>query len=120
VYKRQLHYWANDRVGEPFWDQRRAMELPATLRAKIGQWQAAGFIHREHEELFTEVGWFQVFAGQEVAAHGYNPLADAMPEADLRALLDGTEAAMVEQVRALPRHVEVLAGLVGRVEEPVP
>lgn len=108
-----LHYWANDRRGEPFWDERRAMELPGTLRAKIDQWQATGFIHREHEELFTEVGWFQVFAGQEVEARGYNPMADALPEAELRALLDGTEAALVEQVRPLPRHIDVLAALVG-------
>ncbi len=114
-----LHYWANDRRGEPFWDERRAMELPDTLSAKIAQWQASGFIHREHEELFTEVAWFQVFAGQEVAAHGYNPLADALPEADLRALLDGTEAALVKQVRPLPRHIDVLAALVQNAKEPV-
>ena len=42
--------------------------------------RAAGFIHREHEELFTEVGWLQVFAGQGVEARGYNPIADALPE----------------------------------------
>lgn len=108
-----LHYWANSRRGEAFWDERRAMELPVTLRAKIDQWQASGFIHREHEELFTEVGWFQVFAGQEVAARGYNPIADALPEAELRGLLESTEAALVEQVRSLPRHIDVLGGLVG-------
>ena len=107
-----LHYWANDRRGEAFWDERRAMELPDTLRVKIDQWRATGFIHREHEELFTEVAWFQVLAGQDVSAGGYNPMADVLPEADLRALLDGTEAALVEQVRALPRHIDVLARLV--------
>ena len=107
-----LHYWANSRTGEPFWDERRAMELPETLTAKIAQWQANGFIHREHEELFTEVGWFQIFAGQGVAANGYNPLADALSEPELRALLDGTEATLVEAVKAMPRHVDVLAALV--------
>ena len=111
-----LHYWANDRRGEPFWDERRSMALPATLRAKIDRWQAMGFIHREHEELFTEVGWFQVLAGQGVAAAGYNPMADALPEAELRALLEGTEAALVEQVRGLPRHIDVLAALVRNKE----
>lgn len=108
-----LHYWANGRRGEPFWDERRGMDLPETLRAKIAQWQASGFIHREHEELFTEVGWFQVFAGQEIAAASYNPLADALPEPELRLLLDGAEAALVEQVRSLPRHIDVLAALAG-------
>ena len=108
-----LHYWANDRRGEPLWDAMRSAELPATLTAKIAQWQASGFIHREHEELFTEVGWFQVFAGQEVAAGGFNPIAGGLPEAQLRALLDETEAALVEQVRTLPRHIDVIAALAG-------
>lgn len=111
-----LHYWANDRRGEPLWDHVRAMDLPETLRAKIDQWQSAGFIHREHEELFTEVGWFQVLAGQEVEARGYNPIADAMPEADLRAFLEATEAALVEQVRPLPRHLDVIQRIVGQAQ----
>lgn len=109
-----LHYWANARHGEPLWDDVRAMALPETLRAKIDQWQASGFIHREHEELFTEVGWFQVLAGQEVEVRGYNPMADALPEAELRALLDGTEAAMVEQVRPLPHHIDALKRLIAQ------
>lgn len=109
-----LHYWANHRRGEPFWDERRAMELPETLAVKIENWRASGFIHREHEELFTEVAWFQVFAGQEVAANRYNPMADVISETDLRALIEGTEAALVEQVRLLPRHIEVLARLAGQ------
>lgn len=109
-----LHYWANDRQGEPFWDERRTMALPDTLAAKLAQWQATGFIHREHEELFTEVGWFQVLAGQGVSAQGYNPIADSLPEGELRAFLEATEAALVEQVRPLPRHLDVLQRLVGQ------
>ncbi len=107
-----LHYWANQRHGEPFWDAMRAMELPATLAAKLEQWRASGFIHREHEELFTEQGWFQVLAGQGIEAAGYNPMADAMPEAQLRALLEEIEVALVEQVRPMPRHLEFLRSFV--------
>lgn len=107
-----LHYWANARHGEPLWDHVRTMALPDTLSAKIEHWQATGFIHREHEELFTEVGWFQVLAGQDVEARGYNPMADALPEADLRALLANSEAAAVEPVRPLPHHIDALKRLV--------
>lgn len=107
-----LHYTANEREGEPFWDHVRTMQLPATLIAKIEQWRASGFIHREHEELFTEVAWFQVFAGQGVEAHGYNPVADALPETSLHALLDETEVALVEQVQQMPRHLDFLQSYV--------
>ena len=113
-----LHYTANAREGEPFWDEVRAMELPDTLLAKLDQWRATGLIHREHEELFTDVGWFQVLVGQGVEARGYNPLADALPETDLRALLDGTEAALVEEVRQMPRHLDFLQSMMTSAPTP--
>ncbi|QZH73782.1 MAG: tryptophan 7-halogenase [Erythrobacter sp.] len=116
-----LHYTANERMGQPFWDHVRTMELPSTLTAKLEQWRASGFIHREHEELFTEVGWFQVLAGQGVASRGYNPIADALPEADLRRLLDETELALVEAVRPMAGHLDFLQKYVrgaARMEEP--
>ncbi|TIX51727.1 tryptophan halogenase family protein [Alteraurantiacibacter aquimixticola] len=115
-----LHYTANEREGRPFWDHVRSMELPATLTARMEQWRAGGFIHREHEELFTEIAWFQVFAGQGVEARGYNPMADTLPEAELRALLDETEASLVEQVKPMPRHLDFLQGFVtGKTNEKV-
>ncbi|MXO70960.1 tryptophan halogenase [Altererythrobacter buctensis] len=109
-----LHYWANQRHGQPFWDQVRNMDLPDTLAAKLDLWRAAGFIHREHEELFTPVGWFQVLAGQGVAAHGYNPVADALGEADLARLLHETETSLVDQARAMPRHLDFLRDYIGQ------
>jgi tryptophan 7-halogenase len=107
-----LHYWANQREGEPFWDAVRAMALPETLTEKIRLWRDAAFIHREHEELFTEVGWFQVLVGQGVTANGYNPIADQMSEQGLQDLLNGTEVAFVEEVKQMPRHLDVLQDLV--------
>ncbi|UOR16766.1 tryptophan 7-halogenase [Qipengyuania aquimaris] len=109
-----LHYWANGREGQPFWDAMRALDLPDPLSAKIAQWRAGGHIHREHEELFTEVAWFQVLAGQGVEADSYNPLADAVPENELVGLLASTEEQMVRAANAMPQHVEVLGKLVSQ------
>lgn len=117
-----LHYHANQREGEPFWDDVRHMALPDTLVAKLDLWRATGFIHREHEELFTEVGWFQVLAGQGVEAESYNPMADSLPEAELRQMLDQHEAAIIGQVRQMPGHIQFLqnyaSGPSPRVEVP--
>jgi len=107
-----LHYTANERHGQPFWDHVRNMELPETLTAKMAQWRASGFIHREHEELFTEVAWFQVFAGQGVEAQAYNPVANAIPEVELHVLLDDTELSLVEQVKPMGRHIDLLQSLI--------
>ncbi|QZD90120.1 tryptophan 7-halogenase [Qipengyuania aurantiaca] len=115
-----LHYTANRRDGQPFWDDVRNMALPETLVAKIASWKAAGLIHREHEELFTDVGWLQVFAGQGVEAEGYNPMADALTDDELRALLDGTEHALVEEVKAMPRHLDFLQQFIRPAPQGVP
>jgi tryptophan 7-halogenase len=103
-----LHYTANQRLGEPLWDYVRTMQLPDTLTAKIEQFRAAAYIHREHEELFTEVAWFQVLAGQGIEPHGWNPLADALPPQDLARFLGATEAALTAEARAMPLHADFL------------
>ncbi len=116
-----LHYTANERVGQPFWDHVRTMDLPDTLTAKLDHWRATGFIHREHEELFTEVAWLQVLAGQGVETRGYNPMADAMPEADLQTMLENIEHGLAEQAAPMPHHIDFLKNFISgsaRVEVP--
>ncbi|MDZ7588885.1 MAG: tryptophan halogenase family protein [Parasphingorhabdus sp.] len=109
-----LHYWANQRVGQPFWDAQRNIALPETLTHKLALWQANGFIHREHEELFTEVGWFQVLAGQDIAARSYNPVANSLTEAELAEMLTAIERDAVNEVRQMPRHLDFLQSFVGQ------
>jgi tryptophan halogenase len=103
-----LHYNATERSDTPFWDRCRTMDLPDTLRAKIDQFRAAAYLHREHEELFTEVGWMQVMIGQGIAPQGWNPIADAMPEAQLGAFMAEIERTCVEDVREMPLHIDFL------------
>jgi tryptophan 7-halogenase len=103
-----LHYKATERSDTPFWDRCRTMEIPGTLSAKIDQFRAAAYIHREHEELFTEVGWMQVMIGQGIEPIGWNPLANAMPEAQLAEFLEVIERNCVEEVRPMPLHIDFL------------
>ena len=99
-----LHYWANGRKNEAFWDACRTMELPDSLTAKIEQFRAAGHFIREEEELFTEVGWSQVFLGQGVEPESWHPIADEMPENELRDLIQGTKSEVERMVDAMPPH----------------
>ena len=111
-----LHYWANAREGEPFWDAMRALDLPETLRGKIEQWKASAFIHREHEELFTEPGWFQVFAGQGIEPAGYNPIADTLTREQIIALFENHERGAISAVNAMPMHADAVAGMLGAAQ----
>jgi tryptophan 7-halogenase len=103
-----LHYMANER-DEPFWRERRETPPPDTLAAKLDLWRGKGQIVREHEELFTEVGWLQVLAGQGVATAGWHPLADTIPEKDLREFLQTIEALYRREVAQWPTHAEFIA-----------
>ncbi len=103
-----LHYHAQDRT-EPFWRMCREMQIPDTLAAKIALWRGNGHITREHEELFTEVGWLQVFAGQGVMPAGHHPLADAIPAADLEEFMDTIDKLNAREVAQMPSHADFVA-----------
>jgi tryptophan halogenase len=107
-----LHYTANQRKGEPFWDAMRAMKKPDSLAEKFAVWRKTGTIHREHEELFTEVAWFQVFVGQGVLPDSYTALADAMPQDQLEGMLTQLERDISRQVQAMPSHIEFLTSVI--------
>ena len=103
-----LHYWANGRAGEPFWDDRRAMKLPETLLAKLDAYRATGAIHREHEELFTVEGWSQVLIGQGILPERGSPIADAMPTLELVRMLDRVIQRNRQIAAAMPLHLHAL------------
>jgi tryptophan 7-halogenase len=111
-----LHYWANRREGQPFWDRMRALELPEALRQRITEYQAVNQIQPSHDELFTEVAWFQVLAGQGLTPRSWNPIADRYPEEELASFLGAVEKACVETVRPMPLHIDCVAAVCGAAE----
>ena len=103
-----LHYWANAR-DEPFWQERRAADLPDTLRHRIALWREQAHVTREHEELFTEVAWIQVLIGQGVIPHGHHPIADAETRADNDEYLDLMRRLIAREATQMPAHAAFVA-----------
>ena len=103
-----LHYAANERSGEPFWDRARAMDLPASLATRIELFRSTGYLSREHDELFTEAGWTQVLLGQGILPRATHPNADALDPAALERLLAGIESDIAETVGTMPGHAQFL------------
>jgi tryptophan halogenase len=85
------------------------MELPQSLRDKIELFKATGRIFREQEELFAEVGWFQVLIGQNVLPETYHPLADALTRDELAGFLNDLKTILAAPVPRLPSHAEFIA-----------
>jgi tryptophan 7-halogenase len=99
-----LHYHANQREGEPFWDDLRAMEVPQTLQHKIDLFRASARVTASFDELFDARAWIQVLIGQNVMPETYHPIADLLPEPRLREFLDGLEKAHITDVSRMPDH----------------
>lgn len=99
-----LHYYANERVGEPFWDELRTMEIPEPLKHKIDLFRSSARVTASFDELFDARAWIQVLLGQNVIPQSWNPIADQLPEPRLREFLEGLERAHVEDVSRMPDH----------------
>jgi tryptophan halogenase len=109
-----LHYKANRRVGEPFWDQCREMPIPSSLAEKIALFEEAAIITREEDELFTEEGWGQVMIGQGLEPRSFSPLAEAIPQDELAAYLAKIADTYRRAAEALPTHAEFVDSMIRR------
>ncbi|WP_447725748.1 tryptophan halogenase family protein [Sphingomonas koreensis] len=104
-----LHYKATERDDTPFWHYCRDMEVPDTLRRKIDLFAANGRVFRENDELFTEESWIQVFLGQGVVPHGYDPLVDIKSDAQVEQFLGNIQTVIGKCVNLMPTHAEFVA-----------
>ncbi|OYY76048.1 MAG: tryptophan halogenase [Sphingomonas sp. 28-62-20] len=103
-----LHYHANARDGA-FWAACRDMTIPDSLAHKLALFKANGRIFREHEELFTELGWVQVLIGQGIDPAGYHPLADQLSRQELAEFMTLARQHTDRVVVALPDHAAFIA-----------
>ena len=103
-----LHYHANGREGA-FWAACRDIAIPDSLAQKLDLFAANGRLFREHEELFTEVGWLQVLIGQGVLPRGYHPLADAITAEELREFMALAKQHVDQVVGRMPDHAAFIA-----------
>ena len=99
-----LHYRATERDDTPFWRHCAAIEMPDELSRRIALFRESGQIVREHEELFTEVGWLQVMVGQGIVPQRHHPAADALPAKELEGFLGNMRTLIQRAVDTFPSH----------------
>lgn len=103
-----LHYVANERYGEPYWDYLRNMDIPDTLTRKIELFKERGRFFRYDGDLFTETSWTAVFLGQNIIPRGYSPLVDSVPTQQLEQSLSSMQNAIKRSVDKMPTHEEFI------------
>ena len=104
-----LHYHANQRTGEPFWDDLREMRVPDTLQHKIDLFRATGRVVPSFDELFDMRAWIHVMIGQNFIPETYHPAADQLPDARLKEFLERLERSHLDQLSRMPDHGEFIA-----------
>ena len=109
-----LHYNANGRAGEPFWDRCRNMAVPDALAEKIALFEEAAIIVRDENELFTEEAWGQVMIGQGLEPRSFSPLAAAVDGEQLAGYMHKLADAYRRAAEALPTHEQFVQSMLAR------
>jgi len=104
-----LHYHLNQRSDSAYWKECANMAIPDTLRHKMDLYRTHGRVVRVDNELFSEVGWIQVFEGQNMPIEGYHPLADTQSEADIADYLGSVREVIAKCVAVMPSHNDYIA-----------
>lgn len=104
-----LHYVANERHGEPFWDYVRNMPIPDSLKQKIDLFKHRGRFFRYDGDLFTETSWVAVFLGQNITPNAYSQVVDGLPEAQIEQTLASIKSEIARNIPNMPTHEEFLS-----------
>ncbi len=104
-----LHYHANNRVGDAFWDDCRNMSVPDSLTHKIELFRETGGIFCPAQDLFQLPSWLQVMWGQGIKPRAAHPFVEAVSPTDRADYLKGIRELIADAARKLPRHEDFIA-----------
>jgi tryptophan halogenase len=104
-----LHYHANAREGEAFWDACRHMPIPDSLREKIELFREAAAIHPTPYDLFQLPSWLQVMWGQGIVPKTAHPFVQTISPADRAEYLGNIKSILAHEAQRLPTQAAFIA-----------
>lgn len=102
-----LHYKLNGRA-DPFWQQVKEMEVPATLAKKIAAFKGAGEITLAEQESFKEESWISMFYGFGLQPNALTPAVD--PERN-HAIMNKMKGAIEKGCQVATSHAEFIRSI---------
>ena len=103
-----LHYYANNRVGEPLWDHCRENTIPDSLQHKIELFRNRARIFLGEEELFSVTSWLAVLYCQGIIPQHYDPIADIKDPDKLLTALKEIRQTFKRGCEAMPTHQQFI------------
>lgn len=107
-----LHYFANQRAGEPFWDMCRDLPIPESLSQRMALFKETGRVFKPQDDVFSENSWVQVMMGQGLIPESYHNIVDSMSNEQLQQFLGDIQRDVERTVAALPNHGAFVEALV--------
>ena len=103
-----LHYRINSR-DEELWRYCAHMPIPDDLAYKMELYRRRGEVILRKYDHFAEPSWISIYNGQGMIPEAYDPLADRISEAELRALMQKRRDGIQQVVAQLPTHAQFIA-----------
>ncbi len=103
-----LHYCANQRQGQAFWDECRQMEIPDSLQERIEHFTATGQPLVDELDFFGTHSWLAMFSGFHTLANYYHPVVDDFDSQALEQELAAISRSIHSTVASLPSHEDFL------------
>lgn len=97
-----LHYWKNQRIDEPFWQDCRKIEPPSGLAERIALYSNTGILAIADDELFRHASWLAVLEGQGVHARSHSALLDGYSDGDVAQQLSQLDLTIAKVVADMP------------------
>ncbi len=102
-----LHYVANERPEE-FWRYCCSTPMPDSLAHRIELFRARGKIARYDGQLFSDSSWIAVMLGQKMLPRHWDPLAEALPLAELQMKSAQLRDNLHRGIARMPSHAEFI------------
>jgi tryptophan halogenase len=104
-----LHYLANRRHGEPFWDECRRMPVTHQLAGKIRLFLDSGRLVNHEWETFFHPSWLSLYAGFDMRPERYDRRADFYTLDELKAGFARMRVDIEKSVSTAMSHDEFIA-----------
>lgn len=103
-----LHYALNQRIGESFWDECRAVVIPQTLQKKVEAFTSKGDLIRYPIEIFGAPSWLAIYHGFGVLPQTYDLRVEQLNEDYLKQSLAEMRKSIRHAVDSVMTHQEFI------------
>lgn len=99
-----MHYHLTERDDSELWNHVRTMDIPESLRLRIGIFKERGQLFARPDEMFGVTSWLAILWGQGARPNAISPMVSALSDEAKAKTLIMAKSEISRFVSALPKH----------------